>query len=87
LNTPPAREITVADWTRRLQDIKFQLDLEWHYNIDKSWNPTVHAQLVLHLIVSEDVDQSAQMQLFAIFAYRGIRWTVAGLDAHGSWAR
>jgi hypothetical protein len=64
----------------------FWLDLEWHYNIDNIWNPSVHAQFVLQLIVSEDVKQRAQMQLFATFVYQGIRRTVAGLDAHGSGA-
>jgi hypothetical protein len=41
---------------------------------------------VLQLIMSEDVKQRAQMQLFAIFAYRGIRRTFASLDANGSGA-
>ncbi len=40
-----------------------QLDIEWHKNIDNSWDPTVHTQLVLQLIVSEDVKQRAQNYL------------------------
>ena len=31
--------------------------------INNSWNPTVHAQLVLQLIVSKDVNQRAQNYL------------------------
>ncbi len=66
----------------------FLLYLEGHYNIDNSWYPTVHTQLVLQLIVSEGVKQRAQMQLFfAIFAYLGFRRNVAGLDAHCSGAQ
>jgi hypothetical protein len=37
--------------------------------------------------VSEDVKQRAQMQLFEIFAYWGIRRTFAGLDANSSGAQ
>ena len=60
-----------------------RMDSEWHYNMDTTGIPAEHTQSVFQL-ECEWRCETESTKLFAILAYRAIRRTFAGLDAHGS---
>ena len=60
----------------------FQLDLEWHYNMDTTGIPAEHTQSVFQLECEWRCEKESTDATFEISAYRGIRRTFAGLDAN-----